>query len=113
MRKPIAIALVSDPNLNQMLTQYLPEYDFRHGLDQQNPVAEAADLRPSVAIIDLDDAVSGWREIALALKTSNATRRIPLIGLSDNPADGETLAMEIDAAAVVPKSALQEQLPAT
>lgn len=79
--KPIGIGLLTNTHLQQELANRLPDYTFHWGLELKGAVIKASDIRPALIIIDLDDGATNWQAVTIALRTSPATRRIPLIGL--------------------------------
>lgn len=101
---PTALGLVQWPVLQQKIANLLPDYQFHWGLQLNGAVVIAADLRPAFLIVDLDHAPN-WEPIIVVLQTNNATRRIPLIGLTDQKKEFP------DFAALLTPDEIDEKLP--
>lgn len=86
MKKPLALGLVSDELLKQKIRALLPDYDFHWGIELKGAINTAADLRPSVMLVDIDDVSGDWVAIVQGLKANPATRRIPILGIGENVA---------------------------
>ncbi len=84
MKKPLALCLISEDALKQTISSLLPDYEFHWGLDLTGAINTASDLRPSVLLVDIDDDSVPWAAIIQGLKTSPATRRIPMLGVGKN-----------------------------
>jgi hypothetical protein len=76
-----AIGIIDDPRLQQQIAASLPEYEFHWGLSLKGAIHRAAELRPAFILIDMDSQ-GDWADVAIALQSSPATRRIPLLGIA-------------------------------
>lgn len=108
--KPRILGLVTDEGLKARLTALLPEFEFHWGLELPVAIQTAADLRPALLLIDVDDAAAQWKEIVLGLQSSPATRRIPMLGIAAQ-ADETSLTSAASLDGLLARDALDEQLP--
>lgn len=78
------IALVQDENLRkpiQTLADNL-DTDVIWSLDLKGVISEVARLRPAVLLVDLNYQPQQWHDIARALKSNPATRRLAILGFA-------------------------------
>jgi hypothetical protein len=108
-----AIALINEVALRQQVSDLLPDYDFTWALPLSDSIRQAADLRASFLLADIDDLASEWKAIALGLQSNPATRRLPMVGLAAT-VDEETMRLAASASLYGPlgRSVLAAQLPA-
>jgi len=91
--KHTALGFTTDPNLQHAIQTLLPDYEFTWNLDAVGVVKQAADLRPSFLLADVDDPTIEWRSIVTSLQSNPATRRIPMLGIAhEQTADSMRLA---------------------
>lgn len=108
-----ALGLTSNPDLRRLIETLLPEYLFRWNLaEQSSVVVVAADWRPSFLVVDLSNDVIPWQAVVVALHSSPATRRIPMIAFADNPTpihqeQARAVALEM----LISTAELSEKLP--
>lgn len=78
------IALVQDERFRRPIQQIANEREWQiiWQLDPQGVVTTIAELRPLLILIDLRSKTHDWLNIARALKTNPATRRLALIGFA-------------------------------
>jgi predicted metal-dependent hydrolase len=107
-----ALGLVKDAALRANIEGLLPDYDFDWGLELRGAINRAAELRPSMLLIDINDEESNWREIVVALRSNPATRRIPMLALTAEMSDHATqIAASADIYGPLPVDALKKRLP--
>jgi len=100
---PKAIVLVPDENLRQEISALLPDYDFVWELNPSQAINDVAALRPSFLLAEPDPTAL---KIIIALQSSPATRRLPMVAVVQ-----QDHAPQVDALAVIPRAALAERLP--
>jgi hypothetical protein len=107
-----ALGLVTDATLRGDIEDLLPDYDFHWGLELRGAIHRAAELRPSMLLIDIDDEDSNWREIVVALRSNPATRRIPMLGLTAEVSENTIkIAASSDISGPLPVDVLKKRLP--
>lgn len=86
------ILLVEDNELNRdMLSRRLTKrgYDVRLALDGAEGVEQTRVLQPDLVLMDMSLPVKDGWEATAELKASDATRNIPIIGLSAHAMEGD------------------------
>ena len=74
-------------------------------------VRDVLDDNPAAIVIDLDTGPANWPALVAALKRDAATRRVPVIGLSDAPEQWRDTAHNVGCDQVLGRSRLADTLP--
>lgn len=112
MIKHHALGIVRDIDLREQLMGLLPGYIFYWNLELNGAINTAADLRPSFMLIDLDDDSIAWRNIAVALRSNPATRRIPMLGITSAlDEDSKKSAASVAINELIERESLSGRLP--
>lgn len=85
------------------------------GLSLEAVAARAHEHRPAALLLDLEehadaDDGSDWRALASSFKRAAATRRIPVLGLADHPAEVRAEARRIGCDDVIDRGAIERDL---
>jgi hypothetical protein len=78
------IALVNNPMLVEKIATIATELDLEviWSLELRGCVEAVTEIRPLVLLVDLHNEQTEWGAIVAALKTSPATRRVPIMGFA-------------------------------
>ena len=107
-----ALGLVNDAALRAEIQRLLPDYDFQWEAELRGAINRAAELRPSMLLIDIDEEGINWRDIVTAFRSNPATRRIPMLAIAEElNAESQKIAAKADINGPLPRAALQSRLP--
>jgi len=73
-------------------------------------VRDVLDDRPAALVVDLDAGPANWPDLVVALKRDAATRRVPIIGLSDAPEQQRVTARNVGCDQVLGRERLADTL---